>query len=73
MHLKIKVHPGSKEEKVIKKAEDSFEIYVREKPERGLANKAFIEALSLYLKVPPRKIRLIKEARSKNKIFEVSS
>ncbi len=71
MYFKIKAHPGSKEEKIIKKAEDSFEIYVRAKPERGLANKAVIKVLSTYLKIPAGKIRLIKGVKSKNKILEV--
>lgn len=71
MYLKIRAYPGSKEEKIIKKAEDSFEVYVKEKPERGLANKAVIKALSSYFKVPAGKVRLIKGARSKNKLFEV--
>ena len=71
MHLKIKTHPGSKKPKIIKKAEDSFEIYVKQKAERGLANKAVVKTLSLYLKVPAGKLRLVKGAKSRNKIFEI--
>ena len=71
MHLKVKTHPGSKKPKIIKKAEDSFEIYVKQKAERGLANKAVVKTLSLYLKVPAGKLRLVKGAKSRNKIFEI--
>ena len=71
MHLKIKTHPGSKKLKLIKKAEDSFEVYVKEKAERGLANRAVTAALAAYFKVPASKVRLVKGARSKNKIFEI--
>jgi len=71
MHLKIKTHPGSKKLKLIKKAEYSFEIYVKQKAERGLANKAVVKTLSLYLKVPAGKLRLVKGAKSRNKIFEI--
>lgn len=71
MYLKIKTHPNSKKEKIIQKAEDSFEVYVKEKAERGLANKAVIKVLSSYFKVPAGKFKLIKGAKSRNKIFEV--
>lgn len=72
MYFKVKAHPGSKKDKIIKKAEDSFEVYVRAKPERGLANKAVIKTLSTRLRIPLGRIRLVKGARSKNKIFEIS-
>ena len=71
MHFKIKTHPGSKKPKIIKKAEDSFDIFVKEKAEKGLANKAVIKTLSSYLKLPAGKLRLIKGAKSRNKIFKV--
>jgi len=71
MHLKIKTHPGSKKLKLIKKAEDSFEVYVKEKAERGLANKAIRSALSLYFKIPLVKVRLIRGAKTTNKIFQI--
>lgn len=71
MYLKIKTYPDSKKPRIIKKAEDSFDVYVKEKAERGLANKAVAAALAAYFKVPTGKVRLIKGARSKNKIFEI--
>lgn len=71
MYLKIKTHPNSKKEKIIKKSENSFEVYIKERAERGLANKAVIKTLSSYLKVPAGKLKLVKGAKSKNKIFEV--
>ena len=71
MLIKVKVFPNSKKEEVIKKAEDSFEVKVREKPVRGLANKAVIDALSSYFKVSASEIRLVKGFKGKNKIFEV--
>ena len=71
MLIKVKVFPNSKKEEIIKKTEDSFEVRVRAKPIRGLANKAVINALSLYFKVPASKIRLVKGFKEKNKIFEI--
>lgn len=36
-----------------------------------MANKATIRLLSSYFGVPPSRIRLVRGARSRNKIFEV--
>jgi uncharacterized protein YggU (UPF0235/DUF167 family) len=75
MFLKVKVLPDEKEEKIIKKAEDRFEIKVKEKPENGLANQRVIKLLSSYLSsylnLPKNKIRLIKGTKERNKIFEI--
>jgi len=70
--IKVKVFPGSKRIKIIKKSEDSFEIEVREKAEKGLANKAVIRVLSVYLKISEPKIRLISGSKTRNKIFIIS-
>lgn len=71
MLIKVKVFPGGKEEGIVKKSEDSFEIKVKEKPKMGKANEAVITLLSYYFEVPRGKVRLIKGAREKNKIFEI--
>jgi hypothetical protein len=71
MLIKVKVFPDSKEEEIIKKSEDSFEVKVREKPIKGEANKRVLEMLSSYFKIPESKIKLIKGGKERNKIFEV--
>jgi uncharacterized protein (TIGR00251 family) len=71
MFLKVKVLPNKKEEEIIKKAEDRFEIKVKEKPENGLANQRVIKLLSSYFNLPKNKIRLIKGTKERNKIFEI--
>lgn len=71
MLIKIKVFPGSKKEEVIKKGEDSFEVKVREKPVAGRANEALFAILTQYFNVPRSKIKLLKGAKQRNKIFEV--
>lgn len=71
MLIKVKVFPNSKEEEIIKKSEDSFEVQVREKPIKGEANKRVLEMLSSYFKTPEAKIRLVKGAKQRNKIFEI--
>ena len=72
MLIKVKVFPNSKKEKIIEKSKDGFEIKVKAKPIKNLANKAVIDALSLYFKIPASEIRLIKGSKQRNKIFEIT-
>ena len=72
MFIKVKVFPNSKKETVTKKSEDSFEVRVREKAQRGQANKAVIEYLANYFHVSPRKLRIIRGVRERHKIIEIS-
>ncbi|MGI6341273.1 MAG: DUF167 domain-containing protein [Minisyncoccales bacterium] len=71
MLIKVKCHPLSKKELLNKKDENSFEIFLKEKPERGEANKRVFEILAEYFNIPVRKIRLVKGSKSPNKIFEI--
>ena len=71
MFIKVKVFPGAKEEKIIQKSADSFDVFVKEKPERGEANRAVINILTQYFHVLPNKIRLIKGFKQRNKIFKI--
>lgn len=72
MYFKVKTFPGSKNVKVVKKSDDSFDIFVKEKAERGLANRAVVLTLSAYFKVPAGRVRLIRGAKSRKKIFEIN-
>ncbi|MDD4358219.1 MAG: DUF167 domain-containing protein [Candidatus Pacebacteria bacterium] len=72
MLIKVKCHPESKKELILKKDENSFEIFFKEKRERGEANKKVFEILAKYFNIKENKIRLIKGARSPSKIFEIN-
>ena len=72
MLIKVKAFPHSKEEKIIKKSENSFYIYVREKPVNNEANFAIFKALSAYFGIPSGKIRLVKGGKERNKIFDIT-
>jgi len=71
MFLKVKVFPDSKKEEVIKKTDDEFEVKVKEKAEKGLANQKVKEILASYLNMPAEKIILIRGAKQRNKIFKI--
>jgi len=72
MLIKVKVFPSAGKQEIIKKNEDSFEIWVKEKPIQGQANRAVISALAGYLKIPQENIRLIKGFKQRNKIFQIN-
>ena len=46
MLIKLKVHPDSKQNSIVKKAEDAYEVWVRSAAERGLADTAALQALA---------------------------
>lgn len=73
MLIKVKVFPCSKESEIAKKSEDSFEVYVREKPVMGMANRAVVSLLSGFFNIPEGKVRLIKGFKERNKIFEINN
>ncbi len=72
MLIRVKVFPNSKKEEIIKKSNDSFRVFVKEKPIKGLANRRVIKVLTCHFNIPQSRIRLIKGFKQKNKIFEVS-
>ena len=69
MYLKVKVHAGEKETRLLQKAPDTFEIWVKAPAEQGRANEAVRAALAQHLGVAENKLSLIKGATSPAKIF----
>jgi hypothetical protein len=73
MFIKVKVFPNSKEDEIIKKKDNEFEVRVREKAEKGRANMAVIKVIADYFKVDKSKTKLIKGFKERNKIFEIKN
>jgi len=72
-YVKIKVAPNSKKNTITKKSSDSFEIKVKPKAERGLATQRALEILAKHLGIPIKLLRIIKGAKRRNKIIEISN
>ena len=74
MKVFVTVKPGSSQEKVVETGitEDSktVTIWTHARAHDGEANKAVIEALSDYYKIPKTSITLVRGATSKQKVFE---
>lgn len=71
MLLKLKIKTNSKENKIEKLKDDEFRIFVKAKPEQGMANQKALELLSEYLQIPKQKISLIKGHASPSKIVQI--
>jgi hypothetical protein len=67
----IKVTPGSKENKIIKLAQNSLKIKLTVAPEKGKANKKLIEFLGNYFKVPKKNIKILAGQTSKTKMIKI--
>lgn len=71
MFLKVKVKPNSKTASIEKKSQDSYLIMVKEKPKQGQANQVMIGLLAKHLNLPIAKLKIIKGAKTRNKIVNV--
>lgn len=68
-YLKVKVHAGEKKNRLVQKAADTFEIWVKAPAQEGQANQAVRALLAAHLGVAENKISLVKGATSPSKIF----
>lgn len=68
-YIKVKVHAGEKTNKLVQKAPDTFELWVKAPAEQGRANEAVRALLAQHLNLPENKLSLIKGTTSPAKIF----
>lgn len=68
-YIKVKVHADEKKNRLLQKAPDSFEVWVKAPAQEGRANDAVRAVLAQQLDVPENKLSLIKGATSPAKIF----
>jgi uncharacterized protein YggU (UPF0235/DUF167 family) len=70
-YIKVKVHAQSRENKILQKSADSFEVWTKEKAENNKANRSVIEILSHYLNVNSSKLIIRKGHKNPSKIIEI--
>jgi len=68
MKIKIKLHPGSSQEKIIRISKEEYEVWLKERPLNGKANKSLEKFLKNYLGL---KVKLISGFNSRLKFFEL--
>lgn len=72
--MKISVHikPNSRHrEEVVKNDDDTLTVYIKAPAIEGRANVAAIKLLAKHFKVASSKVKLVRGATSKYKIFEI--
>ena len=71
MLIHIKIHPDSKEDKIIEKNDTSFIVYTKEPAEDNRANKKMIEIVAEKFKIIKSKVRIITGHHQPSKILEI--
>jgi len=72
MKIAVKVKAGSKQTRVEKLSDNSFSVWVKEKPQEGKANYAVREALAEHFNLPKSRVTLLSGKTSKTKLFNIS-
>jgi hypothetical protein len=67
--LNVKVFPGSVKKSIIKKEDGSLEVRLPIAPEKGKANKVVIDMVADFFHTSASRVKIIKGARGKNKVF----
>jgi uncharacterized protein YggU (UPF0235/DUF167 family) len=70
MKLFVTAKPNAKENRVEEIDATHFRVWVKARPDKGLANEAVIETLAAYLKIPKSRLNLIAGHKSKSKIVD---
>jgi uncharacterized protein YggU (UPF0235/DUF167 family) len=71
MYIRAKISSGAKKEVFRQVNEDHFEVSVKEKAERNLANERIIELFSVHYGLPKGKIRIVNGHHSSTKLLIV--
>ncbi len=71
MFIHVKVKADSKKEELEQKSDDHFEISVREKAERNLANNRVIELIASHFKISKSSVRIINGHHSPTKLLSI--
>jgi len=70
-YIHVLVTAGAKKESLKKKNDDHFEISVKEKAERNMANTRVLELVAEYFKVSKSKVRIINGHRHPSKLLVI--
>jgi uncharacterized protein YggU (UPF0235/DUF167 family) len=70
-YIHVKVTAGAKKESFKKKSEDHFEISVKERAERNMANKRVLEIVAGHFKVPVSKVRITNGHKRPSKLLVI--
>ena len=69
IHVKVTARAGKETWK--KKSEDHFEVSVKEKAERNMANTRVLELVAKHFKVPVSKVRIVNGHHHTSKLIVI--
>ena len=71
MKIFVTTKPGAFEEKVEKLDETHYKVWVKEPPEKGLANRGLARVLAKHFGVSQSQVRGVSGHSSRNKVVEI--
>jgi len=71
MYVKVRVYPKSKKEEIKKIKDNRFEIKVKEKAERNMANNRVLEIIAEKFSVDRKKVKIVNGHQSPSKMLSV--
>ena len=71
MYIHVAVTADAKKESFKKKKDDHFEISVKEKAERNMANTRVLELVALHFKISKNKVRIVNGHRHPSKLLVI--
>jgi uncharacterized protein YggU (UPF0235/DUF167 family) len=71
MYVKVNAKTGMRTEEVKEVKEHYFDISVREKAERNMANTRILELVAMYYHVPKAKVRIINGHHHPSKLIRI--
>lgn len=71
MRVYVHARPEAGEELVEEMEPGRYKVWVREPPEKGLANRAIQKALAAHLNLSIEAVRIVSGATSSRKVFAV--
>lgn len=70
-YIHVKVLTNARKESFVQKTEDHFEVSVKEKAQRNMANVRVLELIAEHFKVPKNKIRIVNGHHHPSKLLVI--
>lgn len=72
MYIKVRVKAGEKKEKIDKKAENTFNVSVKEKAENNQANRRICEIVSSIYGVSLKEVKIVSGHHKSSKLLLIN-
>jgi uncharacterized protein YggU (UPF0235/DUF167 family) len=72
MYIAVKVTPDAKKEKLAVLSENSFEVSVKEKSQKNMANRRVCQIMANHFNVSSKQAKIIAGHHSPKKIIDIS-